>query len=142
MKTRRKSKVAAAAAAETEQDHDAASVQTEDAPGTSKHDLALAFPDDLDTEYLASLLPETNLSSPTPDTIISLYRLLISQDVDLDTTRRAMEEAQATLEKKDIELDQVLQDRESSSQEVEKELASVQQELTEVKREREELRAS
>jgi nucleoprotein TPR len=49
----------------------------------------------------------------SPGAILSLYLFVVSQAVDLDLSLRDLEESRAEVERKDIELDQALQDRES-----------------------------
>ncbi|KAA1479560.1 hypothetical protein DENSPDRAFT_789343, partial [Dentipellis sp. KUC8613] len=84
-------------------------------------------------DYLLSLFPDASLETPSPDVILSLYRLVVSQATDIDTTTRDLEEVRAEIEKKDVELDQALQDKEASSKDVETELESLQKDLKMVK---------
>lgn len=126
MKTRRKSKV--------EHEHEAVSQATEEnAPNTISD---LEIPSDIDIESLQSILPDVSLTSPSPDSILSLYRLLLAQVENADAIQREIEEARAEAERKDVELDQALQDRESLTNDLEKSLDSLQNELKEVKQER------
>ena len=99
----RRSKAAAAAAAET------ASQETSPAPASSAQNvsaLTVDIPEDLDFDFLSSLLPDTRLDSPTPESILSLYRLIVSQASDADAAQRELEEARAEVARKDVELDQ------------------------------------
>jgi hypothetical protein len=64
-----------------------------------------------------------------PDAVLSLYRFVVSQAVDLDGSLRDLEESRAEVERKDIELDQALQDRESSVSSLETQVKSLQEEL-------------
>nr|UPW42857.1 nucleoprotein MLP2 [Hypsizygus marmoreus] len=130
MKTRRKSKAATAAA-----------LDSEDAPSTDGS-FSLAIPDDVDLETLSDLLPGTNLTSPSSDTIVTLYRLILAQALEGRSITQELDEARAEVEKKDVELDQALQDRESLSRELEGSVESLQSELTQVKQERDQLVAS
>ncbi|KAF5382472.1 hypothetical protein D9615_003024 [Tricholomella constricta] len=132
MKTRRKSKAASAAAAA---DADTATSHSDEA-------FVLTIPEDVDLDSLSELLPETNLNSPSPDTIITLYRLLLAQALEGRSIAQELDEARADVEKKDVELDQALQDRESLSRDLESSLESVQNELSQVKRERDQLAVS
>ncbi|EGN98500.1 hypothetical protein SERLA73DRAFT_169454 [Serpula lacrymans var. lacrymans S7.3] len=118
--TRRKSKAAAAAAADLE--HDGSSQATDE--HLSNVPLNVPIPVDVDAETLASLLPDTSITSPTPENIVSLYRLLL---------------AQGEIDRKDVELDQALQDRESQTREYESSLEIVHNQLNDAKREREQL---
>lgn len=133
MKTRRKSKAAAAAVA-ADEPHASSSQAREESP-----QLTISIPDDIDFEALSSLLPDANLSSPSPDAIVSLYRFILAQVSELDATQRELDEARAEAEKKDVELDQALQDRESQSKDLETALENAHNELTQVKQERDQL---
>ncbi|KAI0260660.1 hypothetical protein BC834DRAFT_925773 [Gloeopeniophorella convolvens] len=122
MKTRRKSKAAAAAAAiEPDVDQsDSVRAHSEDTAGPSKPDFI----------------------SPSPDAILALYRIVVSQAVDLDVATRDLEDARADIERKDVELDQALQDRESSTATLEAQLKDAQEELARAKSERDSLASS
>ena len=99
----------------------------------------IEIPDDLDIESLQNILPDTSLSSPTPESILQLYRVLLAQVVEADSAQRALEEARAEGERKEVELDQALQDKESLSKDFDASLESLQSELKEVKHERDQL---
>ncbi|PCH39913.1 hypothetical protein WOLCODRAFT_88363 [Wolfiporia cocos MD-104 SS10] len=141
MKTRRKSKAAAAAAAEAAAVAETTTRENSPAPAAATTDIALsvAIPDDLDTGVISNLLPDINLTAPSHDSIVSLYRLIVAQASDSDATQRELEEARAEIERRDVELDQALQDRESATSELESALQDVRTELEQVKREKEEL---
>lgn len=131
MKTRRKSK---ATNLESDADGD---------DSFSNPFASFDVPDDVDLESLTNIVPEDiNLTSPTPESIVSLYRYLLAQVEEIDASQRELEEARAEGERKDIELDQALQDRESQSHEYEASLDTLQSELKEVKQERDQLGAS
>jgi nucleoprotein TPR len=139
MRTRRKSKQAAAAAvAATEPDIEpSGSVASLDGTvGPSRVEFSVLIPDDLDLEYLSRLLPDVSFETPSPDAVLSLYRLLVSQAVDLDAAVRELEESRAENERKEVELDQALQDRESSVSSLEGQAKALQEELEKVKQER------
>jgi nucleoprotein TPR len=129
MKTRRKSK----ATSHAEPDQDESQVAEE---GISYH---FEVPGDIDLDALQNMLPDTSLSSPSPESIVSLYRLLLAQVDEADAIQRELEEARAEAEKKDIDLDQALRDRESQTQDLERSLDTLQSELREVKQERDQL---
>ncbi|KAL4081206.1 hypothetical protein J3A83DRAFT_167236 [Scleroderma citrinum] len=143
VKTRRKSKAAAAAAAAAaataaaEMDHDGASTQ-----GTE--DICIPFtipiPVDIDIDALAHFIPDVSFTHPTPDTIVAVYRLLLAQAEENNATQRDLEDVRATVDRKDIELDQAVQDGESKSKDLESALESVQNELNTVKNERDQIR--
>ena len=88
---------------------------------------------------ISKLLPEINLTSLSSDDILSIYRLLLSQLTSLDSAQRERDEARADTERKDIELDQALQDKESLSNDLEASVESVHKELHQVKQERDQL---
>ena len=138
MRTRRRSKAAAAAAAAVEPDNEpTGSVATlEGTASSSRVEFSVPVPDDLDLEYISRILPDFSFETPSPDAVLSLYRFVVSQAVDLDGALRDLEESRAEVEKKDVELDQVLQDLESSGSSLEAQVKSLQEELTKVKEER------
>jgi nucleoprotein TPR len=138
MRTRRKSKAQAAAVAATAEQ--AGSVApSEGLAGPSKVEFSVSIPDDLDLEYLSRVLPDVSFDAPSQDTILSLYRLVVSQAVDLEDALRDIEELRADSERKDIELDQALQDRESSVSSLDARVKGLQEELTKAKQERDTL---
>ncbi|KAI0647815.1 hypothetical protein C8Q79DRAFT_924901 [Trametes meyenii] len=132
MKTRRKSKAAAAAAA-AEHPQDSATRENTPAPATT---LTVHIPEDLDFDALSSLLPDVNLTTPTSDALISLYRLLLAHVHDSEAAQREVEETRAEIQRKDVELDQALQDRETATSELEATVEAVQKELAQVKEEK------
>ncbi|KAF9077487.1 hypothetical protein BDP27DRAFT_1397327 [Rhodocollybia butyracea] len=129
--TRRKSKLAA----NTEDDDG-------DTTAQNPQSLNVPIPEDFDIEALSSLVPDLDVHFPSPDTLLSIYQLLLEQSGALDATQREVDELRAEAEKKDVELDQALQDREQSSKDTEQQLERIQDEMTQVKRERDQLLAS
>ena len=103
------------------------------------HSLLLSIPDDIDLDSLSDLLPGTNLTSPSLEDIIALYRLLLAQALEGRSITQELDEARAEVERKDVELDQALQDRESLTRELETSLEGVHEELNQVKQERDKL---
>lgn len=101
--------------------------------------LQVTLSDDVDEDALSELLPEINLALLSSDDILSIYRLLLSQFTSLDAAQRERDEARADTERKDIELDQALQDKESLSNDLEASVESVHKELHQVKQERDQL---
>jgi nucleoprotein TPR len=139
MRTRRKSKqAAAAAAAAADPDNEpTGSVAPFEGPASSSRlDFSVPVPDDIDLEHLSRLLPGVSFEAPSQDAILSLYRFVTSQAVDLDGALRDLEESHAEGERKNVELDQALQDRESSVSSFETQVKSLQEELAKVKEER------
>ncbi|KAH0586397.1 Nucleoprotein TPR [Termitomyces sp. J132] len=118
--------------------------EAENADGARSHldELSLSLPEDIDSEALSELLPDTNITSPTSDTIISIYRLLLAQALEGRSIALELDEARAEIDKKEVELDQALQDKETASRDLEETLESVQNELNQVKQEREQLAVS
>ncbi|KAJ7132943.1 hypothetical protein C8R46DRAFT_1181193 [Mycena filopes] len=135
MKTRRKSKAAAAAAADTEND-----------PGSPAADdgqrLTVFIPSDIDLDTLSNLLPETSITSQTPDGIIELYRRLVDLASRLDVAVRERDEDRAEVERMEVEMDQALQDKESATKDLEGSSEALQAELKQVKQQRDELLTS
>lgn len=142
MRTRRKSKAeaaAAAAAAELDDEPAESVAPHSQAASSSRLEFSVPIPDDLNLEYLSRLLPDISFEAPSPDSISSLYRLVVSQAVDLDGAHRDLEESRAENERKDVELDQALQDRESSVYSLEAQAKALQEELAKAKQERDTL---
>ncbi|KZP18619.1 hypothetical protein FIBSPDRAFT_590527 [Athelia psychrophila] len=126
MKTRRKSK-AESVPAESDQEQD----------NTRSFDIEL--PEDIDRDILENILPDVSITSLSSESIVSLYRLLLAQVEEVDATRRDLEESHAEGERKDVELDQALQDKESQGKEFEASLETMQKEVHAVKQEKEQL---
>jgi hypothetical protein len=103
------------------------------------HSLTIVTPEDLDVDALSSLVPDADLSEPNSEVIISVYRLLLQHAAELNATQRQLDESRAEVEKKDVELDQALQDRESMSKELEQSQESALVELEKSKREKDQL---
>jgi nucleoprotein TPR len=101
--------------------------------------LQVALSDDIDEDALSKLLPEINLTSLSSDDVVSIYRLLLSQLISLDSAQRERDEARADTERKDIELDQALQDKETLSNDLEASVESAHKELHLLKQERDQL---
>jgi nucleoprotein TPR len=128
MKTRRKSRVTA----QFEADADGSQAADENV-------LNMHMPEDLDIESLQNILPDISIMAPSSDAIVLLYRFVLAQAEEVDVTQMELEEARAHAEKKEIELDQALQDRESQTKDLEAYLDTVQSELKAVKQERDQL---
>lgn len=133
--TRRKSKAAAAAAA-AQQD----TFSTQDTPPASTSGVFIvSLPSDIDLDALSTLIPGEPLEAPTEDTVIHLYRTLLAHVTQVDVATREVEELHAEAEKKEVELDQVYQDRENDKKEMEALADNLQKELRSIKGERDEL---
>ncbi|EIN12937.1 hypothetical protein PUNSTDRAFT_97919 [Punctularia strigosozonata HHB-11173 SS5] len=136
MKTRRRTKAAAAAAGDD--DDNASQAGTDDGQGV----LNITLPNDVDIDSLATLLPDVSFTSLTPSGAVALMKLIQTQAMMVDNTQRELEECKAEGEKKDVELDQALQDKENTAQELETALQLANDELKTVKEERDRLAAS
>jgi septal ring factor EnvC (AmiA/AmiB activator) len=99
----------------------------------------ITLSDDIDEDALSKLIPEINLALLSSDDILSIYRLLLSQLVSLDAAQRERDEARADTERKDIELDQALQDKERLSNDLEASVEVIHKELQQVRLERDQL---
>jgi nucleoprotein TPR len=137
--TRRKSKAAAAAA--TQHDYDGASTQGTD-EFSHPQQFSVPLPIDIDVEALSSLIPEVSFATPTPETIVSVYRLLLAQVAETNATQRDLEEARAEVERREVELDQAYQDVENKTKSLETSLENVQSQLTVTRQEKEQLATS
>ncbi|KAF6755929.1 hypothetical protein DFP72DRAFT_895626 [Ephemerocybe angulata] len=110
--------------AREESAQDAAEAGSQNAEAATAGWLQVPVPDDIDHEYLSELLPNIpDLSRVTPDAVAALYKLVVGLNTDLDGLRR--EEG----ERKDVELDQALQDKESIAKEFEESMEKVHAEL-------------
>lgn len=148
VKTRRKSKAAAAAAAaaaHAEQELETASTQgTEDlSPSalTSSASFLVPIPPDLDIDTLSHILPDVSFAKPDPETVLAVYRLLLAQVADQDDSRRDLEELRAEIDRKDVELDQAIQDGETKTKDLEGAVETLQKEVSAIKEERDQLGA-
>jgi nucleoprotein TPR len=130
MKTRRRTRAAAAADDET-----ASQAATDDGQGV----LSLSLPDDVDVDSLALLLPDVSFTALTAGGAIALLKLVQSQAMIVDNAQRELEECKADGERKDVELDQALQDKETTAHELETALQAANHELTVAKEERDRL---
>ncbi|KIK69702.1 hypothetical protein GYMLUDRAFT_107809, partial [Collybiopsis luxurians FD-317 M1] len=92
-----------------------------------------------DIDAFTNLVPDIDIHSPSPNSLLTLYQFLLEQADRLDTAQREVDEFRAETEKKDVELDQALQDREQFSKDVEEQTERLQDELTQVKQERDQL---
>jgi nucleoprotein TPR len=99
----------------------------------------LPMPEDLDLSPLETLFPDANLAAPTPETVVAFYHVLLAQLEDNESVQRALDEARAEVERKEVEVDQAIQDREVLSRELETSIERLQKDLTNVKQEKEAL---
>lgn len=143
MAPRRKSKKATAPDADPEAETASQGTDPHSPPptaGPSSSRLSIgSLPADVDFNVLSTILPNVSFETPSSDAILNCYRLILAQHEQLDSSSRDLEDLRAEAERKDVELDQALQDRESAVRELETSVDSVQNELNVVKRERDEL---
>lgn len=126
MRTRRKAKAAAA----------------QDTPSSTpegSHPFTVQVPEDIDTDRFSTLLPDLDLSNPSSEAIASLYRLVVAQASHLDSTQRELEEIRSEVDRKDVEIEQAVQDRDSATHELIEQVNRIQDELDHVKQERDQL---
>jgi nucleoprotein TPR len=128
-RTRRKAALEAEQAAE----------QNEESSDSST--LHVELPDDLDADVLSGLAPDIDFATLSSDAVITLCRILVSQSTEVDSAQRELEETRAEVERKDVELDQALQDRETNSKYLEAQVETLQAELIQTKAERDQLSA-
>jgi len=95
--------------------------------------------DAVDEEVLYSVFPDGNFSVVTSDDVIELYRTIIDQSKALDALSRERDDATSAFERKDVEVDQALQDKERVVRELEESVESLQAEASKLKQEKEQL---
>lgn len=100
------------------------------------------LPEDIHLDLLSSVVPDVSFDAPTSEGLIQIYRILLAQASDLANATSDLEEARAQLLRKDIELDQAAQDRETFAAELEQSLESTRQELKTVIQQRDEISVS
>ncbi|KDQ20838.1 hypothetical protein BOTBODRAFT_320357 [Botryobasidium botryosum FD-172 SS1] len=147
MNTRRRSRQLAAAAATAgtegvEQDTSSQyTVDLDDPASSLSAKFSLSFPSDFPLERLKSYLPAVSLAAPTQDDILSVYKYILDHGAGLEDANRALDESRAEVVKKEVELDQALQDHESIVNELRSSVEDVTRELAQVKLEKSELAA-
>ncbi|KAF8582854.1 hypothetical protein K439DRAFT_123735 [Ramaria rubella] len=102
----------------------------------------LDLPHDIPLESLSTLIPDTSLDAPSAETILHIYKLLLAQAADLASATSDLEDARAQIVRKDVELDQALQDKESAVAELEQSVEAVRNELQTAAQQRDELNVS
>lgn len=138
MKTRRKSRKEQEASSQTAD-------EVPHSPAVSiapSHGFHVPIPEDIPLNSLTELLPDTPLDAPTPEAIVFIYKVLLAQAGDISSITSELEEARSQLTRKDVELDQAVQDRESAVAELEQSVDSARMELKTVTVHRDELQAS
>ncbi|CCA67827.1 hypothetical protein PIIN_01651 [Serendipita indica DSM 11827] len=101
--------------------------------------IQLQLPEDVSTSSLDALLGPNDWSAPSPDTILAVYRLLISQKEQFDAAFQDWEER---LAQKDADIEQTLHQQETFRVEYTEQLESLKGELDSVKKENAELAQS
>jgi nucleoprotein TPR len=109
-----------------------------DSDQTGAPALHISLPEDLPTTLLDSLTGGATVdwSAPTPETIISVYRLIVSQKEEFDNALRDWEER---LAQKDADIEQALQDHETFRAECIEQIETLRVEVEGLKRDNEEL---
>lgn len=100
-----------------------------DVGGAHNGVLVVQLPEDLDLTDLSKLLTIDNVTSLTPDTVVNIYRYILSQHHALEDALRRVETAQVSLANKDAEVEQAVQDFEVAQVETKERLKSFQSEI-------------
>jgi nucleoprotein TPR len=102
----------------------------------------LSISPDFDVDYLAQNFPHIeDWTRPSAASISQVYTALAEILKERDVAQENAERLQAELEKKEIELDQTLQDRENETKELEASLESAKNDLNTALKERDQLGA-
>jgi len=107
--------------------------------------LIVQLPEDLDSTNLSTLLTIDNVTSLTPDTVINMYRYILSQHHALEDALHRVATAQESLAIKDAEVEQAFQDLEVAQVGTTEKLKSFQSEIDVLKQQNttlEQLRSS
>ena len=147
MKTRRRSKQLAAAnvaAGTTDNEGEFGESSSQITEGSAiPNRLVVTLPDDLDLDLLASQLPEhASLSSPTPDSILALYRAVVDLASRVEEFSAAHEQLKADYERKEVELEQTLVEHEDQTTSLKRSLDDTRAEVASLKAERTSLGAA
>jgi hypothetical protein len=86
--------------------------------------LTLALPSDIDPTQLADIIPDISLDNPSSEDVVSIYKLVLKQAADLDELSSQLEQANESSHRKDIELDQLLQERDVQMKDIESTLTT------------------
>jgi hypothetical protein len=95
---------------------------------SSRVDYSVPVLDDIDMDHLSRLIPDS-FEGSSQDAVLSFYRLVVLQAVDLGSAYRVSEESRAEIERKDFDLNHALQDCESSISSLEIQVKPLQEEL-------------
>ena len=112
-----------------------------DVPAAAAEDtvLDIELTEDIDRDVLNDIIPDVSLEAPSAESVLAVYRLLLSQASELDSVQQELDSARAELDRKDVELEQVHQDGETAVKELEAAKESAQNEAMVVKAERDQL---
>lgn len=91
------------------------------------------LPSEVNVSSLTSIFPDISLEFPTPEFILRCYKLIVTQAEQLSKDAIDLESLHAEMERKDVELDQALQDRENAITELESTAENVLTELGKAK---------
>lgn len=92
--------------------------------GGSTMELELELPSDIDVDQLEELLPDVSPSKLTPDAAVQLYKFILDQARAINDLGVQLEQSQSESLKKEIELDQTLQDHDMRFKELDDALSS------------------
>lgn len=95
---------------------------------SSRVDFSVPVLDDIDMDHLPRLIPDS-FEGSSQDAVLSFYRLVVLQAVDLGSAYHVSEESRAEIERKDFDLNRALQDCESSISSLEIQVKPLQEEL-------------
>ncbi|EJD40454.1 hypothetical protein AURDEDRAFT_20120, partial [Auricularia subglabra TFB-10046 SS5] len=93
----------------------------------------------LPADALAHLVSDISLEAPTAEGILALYRFVVAQASNLESSGHELEEFRATVFRKEVELESAIAERETSVRELETALDGARSELTAAKAERDAL---
>ena len=94
---------------------------------------------DIDVHSLSEYFPDASLEAPTPELIIACYKVIMEQKDKLADYVEEIDNLKADADRKDVELDQALQDRERVSKELEDAVVGMQTELKSATEEKEQI---
>ena len=103
------------------------------------HALEIDIPAELDVSPLEELFPDATLKQPTTQTVLMIYRSLLDHIHSISSLNARLEETRAESVRKEVELDQTLQEQDMRFKELEQNLSSRQAEVEYLKSENKQL---
>jgi TolA-binding protein len=101
--------------------------------------IEVELPSDFDVDQLAEMFPNVQLRQPNSQTIAMVYKSLLEQSHSIHTLNLQIEEMRSENMRKEIELDQTLQEHDVRFKELEQNLSLKSSEVDSMKRQNEEL---